>query len=222
MSDKDYLSLIRKARKDSPPELHPFANRYILSIILLIAAMMPAAASFGHASAAAQSRLMDLNGSEVDPLKAIGAKVIVFLFTRTDCPISNRYAPEVKRLARRFASKEVKLWLVYVDPEETVEAIRNHIKEYEYRLDALRDARHALVKMTKARVTPEAAVFVAGEKGARLVYRGRIDDRFVDFGKMRRAPTTRDLESALEAVIEGKPVALKTTTAVGCFIPDLQ
>jgi hypothetical protein len=55
-----------------------------------------------------------------------------------------------------------------------------------------------------------------------MVYRGRIDDRYVDFGKTRPAPTNRDLERVLEAILAGKSLSSETTPAVGCFIPDLK
>ena len=164
-------------------------------------------------------RLPDLDGRQVAPLLAKDAKAIVFIFIRTDCPLSNRYAPEVRRLDNKFAKSGVRFWLVYPDPGESGEIIRNHIKEYEYRLKALRDPEHKLVKMTGAQVTPEAAVF---SPGGRMIYRGRIDDRYVALGKARPAPTTRDLEQVLEAILEGKQVTNKTTAAIGCFIPDLR
>jgi len=71
-------------------------------------------------------------------------------------------------------------------------------------------------------VTPEAAVFVPGGPRARLVYRGRIDDRYVAFGRVRAAPTTHDLEDAVAATLAGRPVPHDVTPAVGCFIPDLR
>jgi len=66
-------------------------------------------------------------------------------------------------------------------------------------------------------VTPEAALM----QGTRLLYRGRIDDRYVDFGKDRPAPTTHDLEAAIDAAIAGKPIAVKETRAIGCILSDL-
>ena len=57
--------------------------------------------------------------------------------------------------------------------------------------------------------------------GGRILYRGRIDDRYVGLGVERRAPAKRDLEEALTAVIAGKRVEHPTTQAVGCFIADL-
>jgi hypothetical protein len=37
----------------------------------------------------------DLTGKSVDPFKLSAGRVLVFLFVRTDCPISNRYAPAI-------------------------------------------------------------------------------------------------------------------------------
>jgi len=190
--------------------------RFPLSVaaILLVAVVVCA-----DEPAANDLRLPDLDGRQIEPLRANDAKAIVFIFIRTDCPVSNRYAPEVRRLHDKFAKSGVRFWLVYPDPGETSVIIRNHMKEYEYRLSALRDPEHKLVKITGAQVTPEAAVFLPG---GRMVYRGRIDDRYVALGKARPAPKTRDLEQVLEAILEGKQVTNKTTAAIGCFIPDLR
>jgi hypothetical protein len=160
----------------------------------------------------------DLEGSPVDTLATRGAAVSVLVFTRTDCPISNRYAPEVNRLHRELGPRGVAFWLVYVDRDEPTEDIRRHVALYAYACPAVRDGDHALVALTGARVTPEAAVFV----GRRMVYRGRIDDRVQDFGKERAAPSRRDLELAILAALDGRPVDPATTRAVGCFIADLQ
>jgi hypothetical protein len=167
--------------------------------------------------AAAPPQVVDLENRAVDPFQmAGGAKAIVFLFTATDCPISNRYAPEVQRVYRAFADKGVRFFLVYPNPADKPKLIREHAKSFGYPADALRDPKQALAKMAKATVTPEAAVFVGG----RLVYHGRIDDRIVDLGLERPAPTVHDLDEALTAVLAGKAVAHPVTQAVGCFIAD--
>ena len=166
----------------------------------------------------APAAVLDLAGRAVDPLAAPDARAVVLLFTRTDCPISNRYAPEVRRLYERFHERGVRFWLVYPDPDSTVEDIERHLAEYAYPLPALRDPRHELVRRAGATITPEAAVF--GGAGEPL-YLGRIDDRYVDFGRARPEATRHDLEQALEAVLEGRPVPEPRTEAIGCFIADL-
>jgi hypothetical protein len=161
--------------------------------------------------------LLDLDGHTLDPLAGAAARASVFLFTRTDCPISNRYAPELHRIRNAFAPRGIAFLLVYVDPSQGAESIRAHMKEYGYVWGALRDPRHALVARTSARVTPEAAVFLREGEGSRLVYHGRIDDRYLDFGKARASPSTHDLERKLDEIVSGGP----ETRAVGCFIADL-
>ncbi len=183
-----------------------------------VALLMASVALCGQ-TAAEHLQLLDLSGRSVNPLRAKSFKATVFVFVRSDCPISNRYAPEVRRLYGKFSPRGVSFWLVYPDPKEAPAAISRHLKEYEYPFGALRDPSHSLVKLAAAKVTPEAAVFVGD---GRLVYHGRIDDLYVDFGKARRAPTTHDLEQVLEAVLAGKPVPEASTPAVGCFISDLK
>lgn len=140
----------------------------------------------------------------------------VYIFTTTDCPISNRYAPEIQRLAAAFGS-QARFVLVYPVPSDTEQSIREHKKKFGFSMPSVRDAELKLVKQVGATVTPEVAVM----KGSELLYRGRIDDRYIDFGKDRIKPTTHDLQDALTAAIAGKPVAVKETRAVGCFLAEL-
>jgi hypothetical protein len=167
---------------------------------------------------AADVRLRDLDDQLVDPFKApAGTKAVAFLFVSVECPISNRYAPEVKRLHDRFTALGIAFSLVYPNPVEPIAAIRRHLKDYSYPMRALRDPRHELVKMAGATITPEAAVFDASR---RLVYRGRIDDRYVSLGLERPVATRHDLNEALTDIVAGQPPRQATTQAVGCFIAD--
>jgi peroxiredoxin len=174
------------------------------------------------AGALALAAVLDLAGNRVDPRPRSGAGPAVLVFVRTDCPISNRYAPELRRLQDRFARKGVAFWLVYPDPAETPEAIRRHQRDFGLGFRALRDPQHEMVRETQVTVTPETAVFVASADGPRIVYRGRIDDRYVDFGRSRSAPTTRDLRAVLQALAAGSTLTPRTTPAVGCFIAPLE
>jgi hypothetical protein len=160
-----------------------------------------------------------LNGATVDALDApAGTRAIVYLFTSTDCPVSNRYAPEIRRIEQTFTPRGVVMRLVYPSRHEGVAAIRDHMAAFGFSgLQAVRDPDLALVKFVGATITPEAAVVVGGK----VVYRGRIDDRYVDLGVERPAPTTHDLADALTAVFAGRPIEHPVTQAVGCYIADL-
>lgn len=168
--------------------------------------------------AAPTVRLLDVDDRVVDPfLAAEESRAIVFLFASVDCPISNRYAPVVQRLHDTFAAQGVAFWLIYPNPAETPDAIRAHVKAFNYPVHALRDPRHELVKLAGVTVTPETAVY---NHERTLVYRGRIDDRYVALGIERPAATQHDLQDALSATLDRRPVKLSTTPAVGCFISD--
>jgi len=163
-------------------------------------------------------QLPDLDGTLVDPFQAAaGTKAIVLLFISTDCPISNRYAPDIRRLHDVYAKEGAVFRLIYPDPADTVEEIREHLKSFSYPGTALRDLHHDAVKRAGATITPEAAVY---DSRGRLTYRGRIDDRYSAVGIERATATRHDLQDAIAATIAGKPVTPRFTQAVGCYVAD--
>ena len=164
------------------------------------------------------SGVVDLDGLAFDLGVQTPARAIVVLFTRSDCPISNRCAPAIARLCDVFQRRGVDFYLVYVDPRETPESIRRHLQEYEYPCQALRDPRHALVAYCQATTTPEAVVF---DRDRKITYQGRINDQYADVGRARPEPTTHELADAIESTILGRPVATPRTKPVGCPIADL-
>jgi hypothetical protein len=172
-----------------------------------------------HRGRADAVQVVGLDGHSVHPFADAGTKGTVFVFVCTDCPVANRYAPDVERLYETYHTKRLGFWLVYADPREGPDKIRQHLKEFGYKIPALRDPEHRLVKLCGVAKTPEAALFAPD---GTEVYRGRIDDRFTDYGKARAAPSREDLREAIEAVLNGKPVSVATTQVVGCRIPELR
>ena len=184
----------------------------VLCSVLVVAAATSATAR--------ELRLVDLEGRPFDPLAARpGARAIVLLFTTTDCPIANRYAPEINRLQAAFSARGIAFWLVYANARESREAIASHVERFGYTMPAARDPQHDVIKQLGITVTPEAAVI---DREGRTLYRGRIDDRYLDFGVERPAPARRDLHEALDAIVDGRAVTTPTTQAIGCFVADLQ
>jgi len=188
----------------------------VLRFLIVIAAAC--LASFPSTSSSAQNTAFDLTGKPADPLKSGGAQVIVLVFVRTDCPVSNRYAPTIQRLSAEHAGRAA-FWLVYPSKSESADAIRKHERDFGYTIPALRDPQHVLVKESGVEITPEVAVFDASR---RLVYHGRIDNLYEDIGRARRTATTHELEDAIAAALGGKSLAADATHAVGCYISDLE
>jgi thiol-disulfide isomerase/thioredoxin len=186
-----------------------------LIFVVIVAALL---ASFGSISVGAQNTGFDLVGNPVDPLKSAGGRIVVLVFVRTDCPVSNRYAPTIQRLSAAHAGKAA-FWLVYPSKSESAEVIRKHEREYGYKIPALRDPQHVLVKESQVQITPEVAVF---DVNRHLVYHGRIDNLYEDIGRARSSATTHELEDAISAALSGKSLATDATHGVGCYISDLE
>src|SRR5262249_47433961 len=153
----------------------------LAALVLLLAASLQAARGQPEGTFAS-----DLAGKAIDPFLAAHGRAVVLLFIRTDCPISNRYAPLLETLGSKYRGKAA-FWLVYPDRAETPSRIKAHLEAFHYSIPALRDTRHALVQRAQATTTPEAAVF---RSDGRLLYHGRIDNWYEDFGRARAAATT--------------------------------
>lgn len=196
----------------------------LVTLALACAACIGCAPSPGHSPAPTlgsigeELALPEVSTGNAVPLRSAIAPAQIFVFVRSDCPIANRYAPEINALTRDYGERGVPLWLVYVDPDEDDALIEKHREEYELEPRALRDDAHALVDASGAKTTPTALVVMPD---GRIAYRGRIDARYPGFGKARKGSGRRDLALALEDVLAGRPVEVPETEAVGCFITDL-
>lgn len=167
---------------------------------------------------AAQSLGTDLTGHAIYQLAPANSRAVVMFFTASDCPIANRYVPEIQRLDREFAPEAVRFWWVYPNPEDTAAVVRSHRKQFGIDAPVVLDTEQRLTHMAHATVTPEVALFVPAGANLREVYRGRIDDRYVALGRERPAATKHDLELAIRAVLNHRPVPGPDGPAVGCSI----
>lgn len=190
-----------------------FTSRVYRGLLLAFAA-----ASSLCALASAQQTALDLQGNAVNPLAPSANKVAVLVFLRRDCPVSGRYAPVIQKLSKQY-EQNVSFSLVYPDKTDSPAEIRKYLNDYAYRLPALRDPDHVLVKLAHVQITPEVAVF---DSNRRLLYDGRIDNWFVDLYRARSAPTTHELEDAIQSGLAGRPVAAQEVRGVGCYISDIE
>jgi hypothetical protein len=161
---------------------------------------------------------VDLNGHPINRLASPGSPAIVLFFAASDCPISNRYVPEIERLEREFAPAGVRFWWVYPNPEDTPDVVHHHQEQFHIHADVLLDNKQRLTAMAHAAVTPEVAIFVPAGTALREVYRGRIDDRYISLGQERPTAKKHDLEDALHALLADHPIPQPGGPPVGCSI----
>ena len=159
----------------------------------------------------------DLAGQKHKPLAVPEVKATVLFFLLPDCPNSNAYAPEIKRICDTYEPKKVAAFIVHADSDVSVAVARKHAKSYALPCPVLLDPAHRLVEFTGVTTAPEVAIISPDGK---ILYKGRIDDLFADFGKRRPEPTRRDLREALDSILAGKDVKTPTTKAIGCPLPE--
>jgi AhpC/TSA family len=175
-----------------------------------------------HALLLAMTALaVDLNGRSVTELAPPGARAVVLFFAASDCPVSNRYIPEIQRLTKQFEPLGIRVWFVYPNPGDNANVVRTHHLEFSIAPNTALDTRQSLTQMAHVTTTPEAAVFVPRNGALREVYRGRIDDRYLSLGTERPQATHHDLEEAIRAVLAGKLVPQPGGPPVGCSIVTL-
>jgi hypothetical protein len=164
---------------------------------------------------------VDLNGHPVTELAPPGTRAIVLFFAASDCPVSNRYIPEIQRLTKQFEPLGVRVWFVYPNPGDNASIVRAHDLEYSITASTALDTTQSLTQMAQVTTTPEAAIFIPRNGALHEVYRGRIDDRYLSLGTERPQATRHDLEDAIRAVLAGKLVPQPTGPPVGCSIVTL-
>jgi hypothetical protein len=163
----------------------------------------------------------DIDGRDVTSLTLPSAQYVAAIFVATDCPISNRYLPEIARLSREFSPRGVHLWLIYPNPGDTLAAVRTHQSQYPVAASLpqliapdVRFLAHAHVH-----VTPEAAIFRADAVMSQpVLWHGRVDDRYLTFGTQRPTATRHDLADSLNAALAGRQPASAPAPPVGCAI----
>lgn len=160
--------------------------------------------------------LLDATG-QIQPLASASAKKArVFVFVTGECPISRSYFPLLGRLDEKWNKPDspVSLKAVWADVTDSPAEIRKFAQEYSIGLPILVDRDGQLGERFKTKTVPEAFVLDADGK---LVYRGRIDDKYREIGRKRPEATENTLEDAVAAIVAGEPVKAAETEAIGCF-----
>lgn len=134
-----------------------------------------------------------------------GHKAVVVLFLSTVCPYANYFAPHIRELDERYGPRGVLIVGVNSNGWESRGEVADHAQKNGFAFPTIKDEGHKVADLLGARATPEA--FLIDSEG-RLRYRGWIKSR-------QESP---DLQRALDAVLEGRPVRRSETKAFGCAV----
>ncbi len=157
-----------------------------------------------------------VTGEEVVSSDLRGCPVVV-LFLCNHCPYVKHVNAELVRVANDYMPRGIRFVAISANdavayPEDGPEAMREAALRLGYPFAYLYDESQAVARAFDAACTPDLFVYDAGH---RLVYRGQLDDARPS---LDLPLTGRDLRAALDAVLEGRPVASLQRPAVGCNI----
>jgi hypothetical protein len=140
----------------------------------------------------------------------------VYVFLAETCPISQQATLPLRELHARYAAQGVHFVGVFPGSTATTASLAEFAKQYAVPFALQLDPGQQLTRRLKARITPEAVVVAAD--GQRILYQGRLDDRYAALGERRSLSQHHELAEALADLAAGRPVTVPRTEAIGCFI----
>lgn len=136
----------------------------------------------------------------------------VILFFGLECPICQKYVPELNRIYEEYSSR---VDFEVITPEKSeAKLISKFTSEYDVNFPINIDKNGRTHSLNPA-VTPEVFLF---DSTGKLIYQGAIDNWFYELGKYRTEPSEFYLRNALESILAGKKPNVEKTEAIGCLI----
>ena len=125
--------------------------------------------------------------------------------------------PSLNGLHATAQARGVSLYGVLSNPAITWQASSDFVDDFGIAFPVILDSAGDLAMRLGPRVTSEAFAISTAD---RIVYRGRIDDRFAAVGKLRTRVASHDLKDVVDALAAGGEPQPYETEAVGCFHHD--
>jgi len=143
-------------------------------------------------------------------------KITVYIFLLDECKICREYAPELNNIYESYKTADIEFVGVFPNFSSKRENIEKFRAEFDIEFELKTDYFKKLSKKFDAKILPE--VFVYDNEKAKILYSGRIDDRYVSIGQRRRVIKTYDLKRTLDNIISQNDILITRTAPIGCFI----
>ena len=175
-----------------------------------------------------QSKPGELNSGIIDfSLKGIdekiytlsefsGKKILVIIFMCNHCPYVKAVIGRFIKLQTKYGNKGVQLIGISPNdvtayPEDSFGNMKLFAKNYSMNYPYLFDESQETAKKYEAVCTPD--IYVYDEKNI-LKYRGRLDDSWKDESQVK----SKDLEAAIEQILDEKEISFEQIPSMGCSI----
>lgn len=162
--------------------------------------------------------LPDVRTSQmVSPEVFVGKHALLVMFICRHCPYVIHVQEELAKLGRDYQRKNVGIVAISSNdvknyPQDAPPRLKEMAEELALTFPYCYDESQQVAKALTAACTPDFFLFNEERK---LVYRGQLDDSRPGNGK---PVTGRDLRTALDAVLDGKPVPTVQRPSAGCNI----
>lgn len=147
------------------------------------------------------------------------AKGYIVIFTCNHCPFSVAYEDRIIALDKKY--KELGYPVIAINPnnpssypDDSFENMKVRAKEKGFTFPYLFDDGQKIYPQYGATKTPHVFLLQKTSKGNVVKYIGAIDDNYQN----PEAVKTKYVENAVDALLAGKDVEVKTTKAIGCSI----
>jgi len=161
--------------------------------------------------------LPDTEGRTVSLQDFRDARALLVMFICNHCPYVKHVAQELARIGRDYQPKGVGSVAISSNdvaayPDDGPSRMREEKARVGYPFPYLYDESQAVALAYRAACTPDFYLF---DNDRRLVYRGQLDD---SRPKTTKPVTGKDLRTALDLVLQGKPAPAEQIPSIGCNI----
>ena len=164
-------------------------------------------------------RLKNIDGKIVSLSDYKNAKGFIIVFTCNHCPFAKMYPQRMNELNQKFGPLKVPLIAIssadtVVYEEDTYTEMVKMAKRKKMNFPYLYDATQSVAKQFNAHKTPHAFVLWKENNEWKIKYSGAIDDN----GSEPEKVTHPYVSDAVNALLNGKNVAIPETKSIGCSI----
>ena len=159
--------------------------------------------------------LTDQSGANHELFDGGDAKVVVLMVQGNGCPVVRNALIDLATVRERFRGEPVRFLMINSNLQDDEVSIRAEAQEWGIDLPVLVDDKQEVGEALGFTRTAEALVIDTQSRA--LAYRGPINDRLV-YERQRSEADNHYVIDAVEAVLAGKPPAVRSVAAVGCLI----
>lgn len=152
---------------------------------------------------------------DIDHIQTNTDSISLYLFLLDDCPICLNYTVLLNDLYSEYGPR-IGFQGYFPNFSSKQKKIDEFKETYQIEFPLQTDYYKEQANKWKAQVTPEAILY--NHTTSKIIYQGRIDNKFVRLGKRRNVVTEHDLVNAIEQTLESKDVLTPFTEPIGCFI----